>query len=106
AHQVVANADGEVDEFALVIHALAADVFVTVVLGPGLLRFLKLAGDSMAAEIGQDPSQPVIEHARLELEPHPKTNGPLIEASQEGQDVVAAHETALEKIHLALGAEH
>src|SRR5205814_1223629 len=106
ADDVVADGDGEVDEFALVVHALAADVLVTVVLGPGLLGVLQLAGDAVAAQVGQDAAEPVIEHSRLQLETHPETDRLFINAGQERQHVVAAHKSALEEIRLALGAEH
>src|SRR5260221_12557424 len=42
ADHVVAQADGEVDELTLVVHALAADELITMILRPRLLRFLKL----------------------------------------------------------------
>src|SRR5690349_21390921 len=65
-HDVVAQLDREVDELALVVHALAADVFVAVILGPGLLGLLELAADTAAAGIGQHAPQPVVEHPRFE----------------------------------------
>src|ERR671922_2588089 len=67
ADNVVADGNCEVNELALVVHALAADVLIAVVLGPGLLGILQLAGDAMAAEVGEHTSQPVIEHAWLEF---------------------------------------
>ena len=70
------------DEFALVVHALATDVLVTVVLGPGLLGFLQLASDAVAAQVGQDAAEPVIKHAGLELKAHPEADGLFINASQ------------------------
>ena len=106
ADDVVADVDGEVDELALVVQALAADVLVAVVLGPGLLGFLKLPGDAVPAEVGQDAAEPVVEHAGLEFKADPEAHRPVVHAGEQRQDVVAAHEAALEKIHLALGAEH
>jgi hypothetical protein len=47
----------------------------------------------------------VVKHARLQLEPHPKPHRPLVHASQQRERVVAAHETPLEVIDLALGAK-
>ena len=45
---VIPERDREVDELALVIHALAADVFVPVILRPRLLSFLQLATHAVA----------------------------------------------------------
>src|SRR6266496_5821438 len=97
ADHVVTQAHGEVDELALVVHAFAADELVTMIFRPGLLGFLKLAADPVAAELGNDPAQPVIEHARLELEPNPEPNGFIVHPGEERQGVVAPHEASFEK---------
>src|SRR5579862_9671696 len=74
ADDVVAQGDGEMDELALMIHALAADVLVAVILGPGLLGFLQLPAHAMTSNIADNRAQPVIKHAGLELESDPKTD--------------------------------
>src|SRR4051812_17432700 len=106
ADDVVADGDVEVDELALVVHALAADVLVAVILGPRLLGFLQLAGDAVATQISQHAAEPVIKHAGLELKANPEADGFFVDAGQKGQHVIAAHEAALEEIRLPLGAEH
>src|SRR2546426_3777015 len=62
ADDVVADRHGEVDELALVVEALAADVLVPVVLGPRLLGFLKLPPDTVPANVRRDRAEPVVEH--------------------------------------------
>src|SRR4051794_12164752 len=106
ADDVVAYIDGEVDELSLVVHAFAADVFVAVVLGPRLLGFLELPADAVAADIGKDAAEPVVEHARLQLETDPEADRLFVHAGDEGEAVVAAHEAPLEEVELALGTEH
>jgi hypothetical protein len=106
ADDVVAECDGEVDEFALVVHAFAADVFVAVVFGPGLLGFLELSTDAVAADVGDDRAEPVVEHAGLEFETDPETDGFVVHAGDQGERVVSAHEATFEEIRLALGAEN
>src|SRR4051812_39104400 len=54
ADDVVAERYREVDELSLVVHALAADVFVAMVLGPGLLGFLELTANAVAAHLAGD----------------------------------------------------
>jgi len=93
------------DELALVVHALAADVFVPVILRPRLLRFLKLSADAVAAHVGGYRAKPVIEHAGLELKADPEPNWLVPEPRQQGQAVIAAHEATLEVIDFAFGPE-
>jgi carbamoyl-phosphate synthase small subunit len=102
---VVAHGDGEVDKFALVVHALAADVFIAVIFGPSLLGFLELAADPVPANVGDDGSEPVVEHAGLELEADPEPHGAVIHASDKGEGVVSSGEAAFEEVHFALGSE-
>src|SRR5271170_6418022 len=59
ADDVISHGNSEMNEFPLMVHALAADVFVPVILGPRLLCFLKLPPDAMAANISHHRSQPV-----------------------------------------------
>src|ERR1700722_16061177 len=106
ADDVVSHGNGEMDELALMVHALAADVFVAVILGPGLLRFLKLAANAVATNIGYHRSEPVIKHPRLKLKADPEPDRLVIHAGNQGQCVVTPHESAFEEIRLTLGAEH
>ena len=59
ADDVIAQRDREVNELALVVHALAADVLVAVVLRPRLLRFLELSADAVAAD-RSEASRPLV----------------------------------------------
>src|SRR3954469_18212837 len=105
AGDVVADLDSKMYELALVVHAFAADVFVAMILRPGLLRFLQLSADAVATQVWRDRAQPVIEHARLELESDPETDRPIAHPRQQSERVISGHEAALEVIDLALRSE-
>src|ERR1700733_10144979 len=92
ADDVEAQRHREMDELTLMVQALAADVLVAAILGPGLLSFVELAADAVTAKVGVDGAQPVIKHAGLELETAPESNGPLVQAGQQRQRIVSAHE--------------
>src|SRR5271170_6704784 len=93
-------------EFALVVHTLAANVFVAVILGPRLLGFLQLPADPVTANVRQDGAKPLVEHRRLQLESDPESNRLGVHARDQGERVISSHEPAFEKIHLALGPEN
>src|SRR5207237_7877173 len=95
----------EVDELALVVHALATDVFVAVVLGPRLLRFLELAADAVTAHVGEHRAHPVIEHARLQLKADPEADGLIIHTGDERERVVATEKSPLEEIDFTFWAK-
>jgi hypothetical protein len=105
AHDVVADFDGKMNELALVVHAFAADVFVFAVFCPGLLGVLHLSAAAMTPHFWQHCAEPVVEHARLELEADPEADGFVVHLGQEGQDVVSAQEAAFEIVDLAFGAK-
>ena len=69
----------------------------------GLMDRLARFFDARAAHVGDHGAEPVVEHAGLQLEPHPEPHRPLVHAREQRQHVVAAHEPALEIVHLALG---
>src|SRR6476619_7640010 len=93
------------NELTLMIHALAANVLIPVVLRPRLLRFLQLPADAMTPHVRQNRAEPVIEHPRLELKADPEADRLVAHAGDERQGVVAAHEAALEEIDFATRAE-
>lgn len=98
--------DREVQELSLVIQALAADVLVSIVARPGDLSFEQLTCHAMSADVRQYRAEPVIEHPGLEFKAYPEANWPVIHLGDQSQAIVAAEKAALEKIHLATGAEH
>src|SRR5215207_9235092 len=106
ADDVVAKLDGEVDKLALVVHALAADVFVAMILRPGLLCLLQLPANALAAEIGADSAEPVIKHPGLKLKTDPETHRAVADAGQQRQRVVSRDESTFEIVQLALRTEN
>src|SRR5438067_11482229 len=60
SHDVIPQRDREMNELALMVQALAADVLIPMILRPGVLRLGELSSHTMAANVGQNPSQPVI----------------------------------------------
>jgi hypothetical protein len=95
-----------VNEFPLVIHAFAADVFVPMVLGPGLLGFLQLPSDAMTPNLRENPAEPVVEHSGFQLKADPEADWLVIHAGNQRERIVAAHETAFEKVHFPLGTKN
>src|SRR5688500_5389142 len=87
ADDLVAMADGEVDELALCIEAFRADVLVAVLPGPRLHRLLELLRDAAAARVRGDGAEPVVEHAGLELEPDPEPDGALADPREQREHV-------------------
>src|SRR5690606_9472699 len=61
ADDVEAGADRKLHPLALAIVRLAADRFVPMLLGPGVLRLHELAADPGAAEVGMHGADPVTE---------------------------------------------
>jgi hypothetical protein len=93
------------NEIPLMVHALATQILIPVILRPGLLGFVQLPPDPVPADFGNDRPEPVIKHPRLQFKTDPEPHRPVIHAGQQGQCVVSSKEASLEKIKFPFGSE-
>src|SRR5690242_15218589 len=85
AHDVITQRDRKMNELALMVQALAADVLIPVVLRPGMLRLSELTPDAVLPHVRQNSAEPVIEHAGLQFEADPEPHRLVVHARDQRQ---------------------